>query len=230
MKLKIVFTKNTTPVPLTYIDNLKGYLHKVIGANNKYHDDISLYSTSTLHGSVIASDKQSYDFAKGAIWYVSSYDYEFITKFVTNIYENTYFAFGMELKSVEFIETKPFNNSGTYYFRIKSPIILRKASSKKGSKEYFTCNHDNSITSKMMNNIILKKAKKANLTFNANDFDISFDSNYSGKQTRWTKINNIGNFTSICPIIIKTKNMEILNFIYSVGIGDSTGCGFGFIL
>ncbi len=230
MKLRVEFTKNNEPVPFTYVSNLNGYLHKILGNNNKYHDDLSLYSTSFLHGGKAAKDKKTLDFSKGAIWYISSPDNQFIDNFVRNAYQNIEFAFGMELRSINVIETKLKNDGGFYSIRTKSPILLKQKDYVLKRNNYYTYMDSLDFTSTLMKNLVIKKAEKFGLKFNADDFDVFFDYEYQTKKIKWIVVKSISNKTSICPILIKTKNSQIAEFIYDIGIGHSTGSGFGFLL
>lgn len=230
MKLKIEFSKNTEPVPFTYVTNLNGYLHKVLGSNNEYHDDISLYSTSFLHGGKISRDKKFLEFRNGAAWYVSSPDSQFITDFINNVYQNTEFAFGMKLQKVEIIETEPICEGEFYLFRTMSPILLKQRDFETRKNIYYTYEDDVKTTSELMKSIILKKAEKAGIEMNSDDFDISFNYEYQQKKIKWITIKTVNNKTSVCPVFLRTSKPEIAEFISAVGIGHSTGSGFGFLL
>jgi len=230
MKLKIEFSKNTEPVPFTYVSNLNGYLHKVLGSNNVYHDDISLYSTSFLHGGKISKNKKYLDFPHGAIWYISSPDNQFIANFINNVYQNTDFAFGMELNGVDIVKIEIVNEGDYYLFHTKSPILLKQKDFETRKNIYFTYEDDFKTTSELMKSIILKKAKKAEIDIKNDDFDISFNYEYQQKKIKWITIKTVNNKTSVCPVFIKTRKKEIADFIYAVGVGHSTGSGFGFLL
>lgn len=71
--------------------------------------------------------------------------------------------------------------------------------------------------------IILKKMQIAN--FKSNDFNIEF---INFKQTKLIKIHDINNRCFISDVVIHADN-ETHKFIKQVGIGNSTGCGFGYI-
>jgi CRISPR-associated endoribonuclease Cas6 len=230
MKFKIEFSKNTEPVPFTYISNLNGYLHKILGENNDYHDELSLYSTSFLHGGKLSSNKKYYEFKNGATWYISSPDKKFITDFIASVYQHQNFAFGMELLSVELIENDLINEGEYYMFYTKSPILLKYKEFGSKRNIYLTYNDNALKTSVFMKNIIIKKALKMKLNITKDDFNIAFNTNYENKKTRWIKVKSISNLTSVCPIYVQTNKKEIADFIYNVGVGHSTGSGFGFLL
>lgn len=230
MKLKIEFTANKEPVPFTYISNLNGYLHKVLGSENKYHDDISLYSTSFLHGGKISKNKKYLDFPRGAQWYISSPNKQFILDFINNVYKDTSFAFGMELQGVEVVEGELINEGEYYLFHTMSPILLKQRDPDTRKNIYFTYEDDVKTTSELMKSIILKKAEKAGIAIKSTDFDISFNYEYQQKKIKWITVKTVNNKTSVCPIFLKTAKPEVAEFIYAVGVGHSTGSGFGYLL
>lgn len=230
MRLQIEFSKNTEPVPFTYLSNLNGYLHKIIGENNEYHDDISLYSSSFLYDGKMSKDKKSLDFKNGATWFISSIDDKLITTIAKNIYNNVNFAYGMELSGVKLVDEIPMlKGRNEYTVYPKSPVLLKQKDFENNKNVYYTFEDDVKITSKIMKNILLKKINKSNVDISEDDFDLSFDKNYQGKKIKWITVKSVNNKTCVCPIIIKTKKEEVINFIRNVGLGHSTGSGFGFI-
>ena len=230
MKIKIEFTKNNEPVPFDYISKLNGYLHKILGNDNKFHDGISLYSTSFLHGGKMDKKTKMLNFSDGGIWYVSSNDGNFILDFINNIYNHIDFAYGMKLSKVEMIKPELINENDLYLFNTKSPILLKERNFETNKNVYYTHEDDLKITSQMMKNIILKKASKIGFEINSDDFFISFNNLYDGSKIKWVKVKSVGNKASACPIFLKTKRKDVAEFIYNVGVGHSTGSGFGFLL
>ncbi len=272
MKLKIKFSRNLKPVPFTYINNLNGYLHKVLN-NNLYHDKLSLYGTSFLHGGKMSANKSFLDFPNGALWYVSSPDKEFIARFIMNLYNHHEFAFGMKLVEANVVEynlkpnnninpnnnsntnnsnnnlnnnlnnnssntvtvdnnlnTNNFNNNlNTYLFKTKSPILIKQKNSD-GYNQYYTFEDDQNLVSQLLNKLMLKKLDDGGINASVNEFSISLDTNYQKKKIRWISLKTVGNKTSVCPVIVKTNREDIAEFIYNVGVGHSTGAGFGFLL
>jgi CRISPR-associated endoribonuclease Cas6 len=231
MKLKIEFTKNTKPVPFTYMSNVNGYLHTIIGRNNKYHDKLSHYSTSFLHGGKITKDKKHLDFSNGVVWYISSPDVNFLmNNIAVNIDNHPDFIYGMKLNSINRINVMDFDEQKEHIIKTKSPILLKWYDNKTKKNFYYTYESDDSITSQMMKNIIIKKAKLMGKNLNSNDFDIKFNREYEGKKIKWSSIKNIHHKTSVCPVKVKANDKDILNLIYDLGVGHSTGSGFGFLL
>lgn len=226
MKIKIEFTKTEELVPFDYLKNLNGYLHKILGDENIYHDSLSLYSSSFLHGGKMNEDKTGLNFLDGSIWYISSPDLGFMNHFIKNIYQHKDFIYGMTLKNVVIIPNL-IEQKDIYKLNVKSPILLKQYVDSKSV--FFTYKDDKNITSNMMKNLILKKSQKFGMNFN-NDFDVEFDLTYQNKKTKWVKVKSIHNRASLCPIIVKTSDKKIVDFIYDVGVGHSTGSGFGFVI
>jgi CRISPR-associated endoribonuclease Cas6 len=229
MKLKIDFSPNTKVVPFDYISKLNGYLHNVLGEKNKYHDDISLYSTSFLHNGKISKDKKSLYFKNGAVWYVSSPDNKFIADFISNIYNHLDFAFGMKLLSVNKIDDVSYDLSNKYIFYTKSPILLKgKDTSGILKNIYYT--YDDEISSDIMKDIVINKSSKMGYNFKREDFNLYFNTSYINKKIKFINVKGIINKSSACPVVLETSNKDIVDFVYNVGVGHSTGSGFGFLL
>lgn len=231
MKLRIEFTKNTEPIPFSYMSSVNGYLHAIMGDNNEYHDKLSHYSTSFLHGSKMANDKKHLNFPNGAIWYISSPDVNFLmNNIVMNIDKHPDFIYGMKLKGINRINTIEFDETKEHIIKTKSPILLKWYNNETKKNIYYTYEDDDSITSEMMKRIIIKKAKLMDKDLDPNDFNIKFNKEYMGKKIAWKSLKNIHHKTSICPIKVKANNKDTLNLIYDLGVGHSTGSGFGFLL
>ena len=58
--------------------------------------------------------------------------------------------------------------------------------------------------------------------------DISFDLTYAKKKIKFINYRGIRNKANLCPVYIKGKP-ETKAFAWNVGIGNSTGIGFGSI-
>ena len=118
------------------------------------------------------------------------------------------------------------NYKKDYYYAV-SPILLKYKEDKRN--HYFTYEDDPTLTSNMMKQVILKKASKFGVDIDQSDFSINFDHNYKDKKIKWIDVHGIKNKSSLCPIEIKGP-AEIKEFICNVGVGNSTGSGFGTII
>ena len=68
-----------------------------------------------------------------------------------------------------------------------------------------------------------KKLQSAKLDYNIR---VSFDRSYFKSKTKLVKINEIKSRANFCPVIIEGEP-EAIKFAWNVGVGHSTGCGFG---
>jgi CRISPR-associated endoribonuclease Cas6 len=68
------------------------------------------------------------------------------------------------------------------------------------------------------------KLRKAGLS--DEDANISFQKDYPGAKTKIIHYNNIGNRVNVCPVVIEGSPEQIA-FAWNVGVGNSTGIGFG---
>ncbi|MCH5598024.1 CRISPR-associated endoribonuclease Cas6 [Niabella ginsengisoli] len=76
----------------------------------------------------------------------------------------------------------------------------------------------------MMTETLQSKLKHANL--NTDGVAVEFDSNFPNPRTKLIKYGEINNKVNLCPIIIKGSKEQIA-FAWNVGVGNSTGIGFG---
>jgi CRISPR-associated endoribonuclease Cas6 len=70
--------------------------------------------------------------------------------------------------------------------------------------------------------------KKKLLLANVSDenISVSFDRDFPYPRTKIIKYKDISNKVNVCPVIIK-GTQEQLAFAWNVGVGNSTGIGFG---
>ena len=66
--------------------------------------------------------------------------------------------------------------------------------------------------------------KKAGL--NNENVSVAFDTNYPNAKVKSINYKGVDNKGSICPIIVKGTSEQIA-FAWNVGVGNSTGIGFG---
>ena len=75
-----------------------------------------------------------------------------------------------------------------------------------------------------MTQTLQTKLKKADL--NPEGVKVSFDKTYRNPKTKIIRYNGVDCKASMCPIIIEGTPDQI-KFAWNVGIGNSTGIGFG---
>jgi CRISPR-associated endoribonuclease Cas6 len=186
---------------------------------NEIHDEISLYSLSWLNGGKMVKD--GFNFPKGAKWFVSFWDEEIGKQLIMNTMKDPIVCCGMLVKEIQIQETPQFGTKEK--FIAASPIFIRKYDENRKAIHLTTKDEDADY---YLTETLKKKLKTANLEF---DVKVNFDRSYYNSKTKLVKINGIENKANFCPIIIE-GNSEAIKFAWNVGIGHSTGCGFGAIL
>jgi len=216
MRLYLKLSKNKQLVPFDYQVNLVGALHKWLGENN-YHDDLSLYSMSWLKGD---SDmlKTGFNFKKGAEFFISSPNQEFIKKIALGIITDPSVCFGMKVENISIKETPYFSNRER--FNVSSPIFIKRKINEK-IKFYF---YDELESDALLTETMKSKFKKAGLI--TDGFKIEFDRAYPKAKVKASTYNKVENKGSVCPVIIE-GSPEQIGFAWDVGVGNSTGIGFG---
>lgn len=222
--IKHYFFGSNQVLPFNYWSMLLKFLHpNILGKDNKYHDDISLYSISPLFNSKTVQDGLL--FKHGAIWLIRTPSIEIFKDFYLKAKNSISkeLGYGLILKNVEFsIDDMKFNNE---LIISTSPIFLGQNENTE-IRDHITFKHGNLITSSRMKQIIITKASKLGYNLNEDDFNIEFDLT-SPIKTKRILIGNVSNIASQGKIKI-SGNSDVIALCYSLGIGKSTGCGFGF--
>lgn len=224
MRIKINLSANNAILPNNNQHLVNSYLHKCLGANNNYHDVHSNYSVSLLQNGILDKETKSVCINDAYI-IVSSFDSNFISTLMCGLMNNRTFHKNIELSNIEFIPDEVMY-SGYNHFRTLSPFLIRS-----DNRDIVVSDFDNlSEMSQFIQPIILNKLRiidekyKFNLDFT--NFNISIDWCHSIRRfikpdCRASNVNNCG-FTLTC-------HKDISNLLYNIGIGQSTGAGFGCI-
>lgn len=221
MRFKIEFSKNTTPVPIANQSLLNSYIHKCLGKDNKWHDSEAVYSISSIQGGTLNEDKKTLDFKNGAYIIVTSIDLDFLNELSSGVLKNQDFIYGMKWAGTTPIKETFF--SGWNHFATLSPFLIKVYDENKKYK-FLTLDDDN-FQEKVKDYLIhkIKKFKDVDLT----DFDVLIPKHDSHKVKK-IMVKNVINKANQCQISINCSK-EIAEFLYSIGIGNSPGSGFGTI-
>lgn len=217
MRLHFNLTPNTETVPFDYQHYLVGVFHKWMGWN-EIHDDISLYSLSWIQGGKMVKD--GFDFQNGARWFISFWDEEIGKQLIMNAMKDPDVCCGMQVKEIQIQDDPHFGNKER--FTAASPIFIRKYDDNHKAIHLTTQDKDADY---FLTETLKKKLKIAKLDY---EVKVNFDKNYFKPKTKLVKINGIDNRANFCPVIIE-GDPEAIRFAWNVGIGHSTGCGFGAI-
>jgi len=218
VRLHFNLTPNTETVPFDYQHLLIGVFHKWMGWN-EIHDEISLYSLSWLQGGKMV--KGGFDFPNGAKWFISFWDNEIGKQLMINALKDNVVCCGMTVEEIQMQNTPQFGKKEK--FNVASPVFIRKYDEKKKAIHLTYKDPDADF---YLTETLIKKLKKADLSTNVK---VSFDKNYLNPKTKLVTIKNIKNRANYCPIIIE-GDPEAIKFAWNVGVGHSTGSGFGALI
>lgn len=218
MRIYLNTTSNKEIVPFDYQQKLTGVLHKWLG-ENVLHDGISMYSFSWLMDGKLT--KKGFDFKNGAKWFISFYNDKYIKDIVRTILEEPEMFCGLVVSDISIQDSSDLELQDC--FRFASPVFIKRRFS--DNTRFYT--FEDVEANELMTETIKHKMELAGLP--ADDtLKISFDLDYPMKKIKKVRIHNIDNKCSMCPVKIEAK-ADTKRFIWTVGLGNSTGSGFGAI-
>ena len=216
MRVHIQLSKNKEIVPFNYQELQVSKLHYWLG-KNKVHDALSLYSFSWLKNGKALGNK-GLDFKTGSQYFISSLDDGLIKQIIKGIQTDNYFGYGMEITSLTLEKEPDFNNENT--FQVASPVFIKRQIDGKTKFYYPTDSEANTL----LTETLINKLEKAKL--NSKGVNVRFDESYLNINIKGTLYKGVHNKGTICPVIVEGTSEQIA-FAWNVGIGNSTGIGFG---
>jgi CRISPR-associated endoribonuclease Cas6 len=220
MRLYLKLSKNTQSVPYNCHSKLVGTFHKWLGAANKEHDEISLYSFSGLKGG--KGDSNGLNFRNGADWFIGAHDLDFLKRLAKGILKMPDVAYGMQVKELEIVDYPEFEHMA--YFHQGSPIFIKRTLDDGSQKHYTYLDHE---SDSLLTETLQNKLKIAGLS--PDGVKVQFDKTFPKANTTILNYRGINNRTSLCPVII-TGSQEQIGFAWDVGVGNSTGIGLGSLI
>lgn len=184
------------------------------------HGKISLYSFSWLQDGVVM--KSALSFPRGARFFISFYDESVVKDIIRTILDDPDMFCGMEIRDITLAPVPDFSKRDLYY--CGSPILIKRKMEDGSFKQF---NFNDAEASQYMKETLVNKMHEAGLE-DDETLTIHFDTSYEKKKLKLIHYHDIGNKASLCPIIIH-GNPETKHFAWEVGIGNSTGIGFGAI-
>lgn len=216
-RINLQTTPNNQVVHFDYQQKLIGSLHKWLGEND-LHDRISLYSFSWLQNGMMVGG--GYTFPKGANWFISFYDDNYLMNIVRTILSDPDMFAGLRVTDVSIQNTPDFTRRE--YFKLASPVFIKRRIEGKGNQFY---TFEDEASGRFLVETLTHKMEIAGLP--ADDtLDIRFDLDYQAKKVKKVSIHGIDNKCNMCPVFIKGKPATKA-FAWSVGLGNMTGSGFG---
>ena len=223
MRIYLHLSPNRETVPFNYQQKLVGAFHKWLGAN-ELHDEISLYSLSWLEHRgnpqhKVAKDKSGLVFPYGAVMFISSPLSDLHQKSVQGIFKDQYINWGMKVEEVRMRPTPDFGKRQR--FLAQSPILIQRQLEAESNKKYFY--HSDPESAAYLTETLRHKLNRHGLSDNVS---VRFDTTYHNPQIKKISYRNLDIKASLCPVIVE-GDARAVQFAWEVGVGNSTGIGFG---
>jgi CRISPR-associated endoribonuclease Cas6 len=215
MRLYFDLTPNTHPVPFEYQHLLIGAFHKWLGPN-EIHDEISLYSLSWLSGG--KKENNMLNFPLGAKWFISCWNEELAKKVMRGLLSEPDVCCGMKITDVQMLDTPKFNKHQR--FITATPVLVKKYDGQRIKHLLFSDSGVDDVLTETL------KTKLEKTEIDGKGIKVFFDRTYEKSKTRLVTIKGIQNRASVCPVIIEGTPGAVA-FAWEVGVGHSTGSGFG---
>ncbi len=240
MRALIRFSPNTHTVPFNHLPKVVGFIHRCIGKDNALHDNVSLYSLGWLQGGV--KRREGLTFPEGAQLSFSAHDPQVLLQFVQGVQKKMDFAFGMAAEEVV-LQKPPYIDTGEARFGVASPVLVRKdvpfeelpehirahmkAHDKAAERavKYLTCEDEEA--DEILTQVFHTKLEAAGLP--TEGASVRFDRDYLRPRVKLVDYDGVKSKASLCPVIVKGSPEQIA-FCWKVGVGQSTGIGFGSLM
>ena len=216
MRIYLHLTPNTQIVPFNYQQSLVGAFHRWLG-KNELHDDISLYSLSWL--SAGRPVRGGLDFPGGSTFQVSAPDDELLAHMVQGVFKGHTINWGMEVAEVSIQRTPAFGDRQRFF--AESPILIKRNLTGRKHHRYFFPGDDNA--NHYLTETLRHKLQRFKLSA---DVSVHFDPDYRNPRIKKIRYRDIDIKATYCPIIVE-GDPRAVQFAWEVGVGNSTGIGFG---
>jgi CRISPR-associated endoribonuclease Cas6 len=221
MRIKVLLSATSKELPINHQHIVNSFIHRVLGKNNIYHDAINDYSISQLQGGKWIKDTKNISFKNGGYIIITSLNQSFINEIMIGLYTTPFYE-DIKVSGIEFIDEKFYN--GWNHFVTLSPFIIKQYKSK---KEYTFRTLKDTDFEVRLKEYLINKLYKIDNTLDLNDFDVKIPK-HDNHKVKKVIVKNVKNEANLCHINIHT-NTKIAKLLYSIGLGQSTGCGFGTI-
>lgn len=217
MRIYLTFNQNDQLIPFNYQPLLTGCLHKWIGSSNAVHGKTSLYSFSWLQN--VKTSKKGILLGNRTSCFFSFYDEQLAKKVIQGIIDQPELFEGSSVQDVSIRPDPIFSGKETFW--ASSPIFIKRPL-ENGKEKHYSFQDEES--NQLMTQTLKTKLKTVGLP--DKNVSVKFDISYTGAKTKVVPYNKINNKANICPVIVEGSPEQIA-FAWNVGIGNSTGIGFG---
>lgn len=218
MRINLKVSPNKEMIPYDHLPALAGTLHKWLGPNSE-HNGLSLYSFSWLQNGI--ASKNGINFPNGTSWIVSAFNDDFLRRSIEGILKAPEIRWGMKVTELTIQMLPDFRDHDETRFLVNSPILVKRSVENGGEKHFL---YTDTESDNLLTETLKRKLRAAQL--DDSDISVRFDRDYHKAKTQLVKYRQINNRCSYCPVLIKGSAAQ-KSFAWTVGIGNSTGIGFG---
>jgi CRISPR-associated endoribonuclease Cas6 len=217
MRIHLKIQTSNKVIPFDHQPLLTGTIHKWLGWNDE-HGKVSLYSFSQLEGG--KATPNGLHFERGTSFFFSSHNPDLIKKMISGIQVDPTLFFGLTVTEI-IIQEDPDLADRSLFFTA-SPIFIKRRVEDRVNHIRF----DDPLAGSYLKETLQTKMNEAGIEDGS--FDIRFETTYLKAGTKKITYNGVQNRANWCPVIIEGKP-ETKLFAWNVGLGNSTGIGFGAI-
>ncbi len=219
MRIHLRIRAGNKAIPFSHQHLLTGTVHKWLGQDNQEHGEVSLYSFSQLFGG--KAKKEGLVFERDCSFFFSAHNPQPIKRMIEGIQKDPEMFHGLSVYEIILQQEMP-DFSDKELFLVASPIFIKR----KGEQQIDHILYTDARANDCLKETLLTKMSLAGIEDDS--FEITFDKTYHRASTKLIDYNGIKNRANWCPVIIKGKP-ETKLFAWNVGLGNSTGIGFGAI-
>lgn len=214
MRIYVKLSNNSKQIDFNYQKLLTGVVHKWLGAKNEVHGKSAGFTFSWIQNT--KAEKGRLMLTADSYFFVSAFDNDIIKRITRGVLADSTLFNGIEVKDVILQEPPLFEE--VQRFSMASPVLLKRRSDNK-HLTYEDEGYESALTENLKT-----KLEKAGISPEGVEIKLDPDTTY--RSTKLVTYNGIQNKTTFAPLIIKGNN-EQLTYAWSVGLGHSTGIGFG---
>lgn len=215
MRIYLHLTPNTVPVPFNYQAALVGAFHRWLG-ENELHDDISLYSLSWLEYGRVRNG--ALDFPGGSTFYISAPNKDLLASLISGVQEGWHIRWGMNVESITLQRTPDFGEHRR--FLVQSPVLVQRRDEDRRQQYYYPGDEPTDI---FLTETLRRKLRRAQLP---DTVQVAFDKTYDRPKVKMVDYRGIKIRATTCPVVV-SGDPRAVSFAWEVGVGNSTGIGFG---
>ena len=217
MRIHLKIQTSNKIIPFDHQPLLTGTIHKWLGRNDE-QGKVSVYSFSQLEGG--KATPNGFRFERGTSFFFSSHNSNLIKKMVAGIQSDPSLFYGLTVMEIVIQEDPDFADRNLFF--TASPVFIKRRVGDQVNHIKF----DDPLAGAYLKETLQTKMGEAGIEDES--FDIRFETSYPKAGTKKITYNGVQNRANWCPVIIE-GNPETKLFAWNVGLGNSTGIGFGAI-